>query len=145
MPLQVIHSHQGNAKNQGQALGHINPHQQGSRQPRTVGNGYSLDIFQRGVGLPQGLGNHGHYLDDVLSRGHFGDHPSVAAMYLHLGGDNVGQETPSVLHHGHGRLVAGGLYAQNPHDHSIVARSLRGEGCASSTLQPLSPSAIIAL
>jgi hypothetical protein len=60
----------------------------------------------------------------MLTRSHLGHHASIAGVELDLRGDDVGEDTLSVLHHGCGGLVARAFDTQNTH---LITSVVRGK------------------
>ena len=55
------------------------------------------------------------------ARRHLRHHPTEAFVQVDLGGDQVGAQRETVLHHGDGGFVAGGLDTQGDHEGRTVS------------------------
>lgn len=106
---EMMHRHQGLVCRQGQPLGEIHPDQQRADESRRVGDRHGVDIRESRSRLVQRLANHPADGLRVAAAGDFRHHPAIQLMFLHLGGDDVGQHRPSVHHHRRRRFVAGGF------------------------------------
>ena len=115
---QMVHRDEGQPGGEGQALGEVDPHQQGPDEPRGVGDGDAVQVGEGFAALGQSLPHHPHDGLAVAAGGDFRHHPAVDAVLLDLGGHHRGQNFPTVLHHRGGGLVAGALDPQDQHSAS---------------------------
>ena len=113
----VVHRDQRHAPGIGQGLGEAQAHQHGPDEARGIGDGDGVDVVLGAVGLRQGPLRQGRDDLHMLAGGDLRHHAAVEGVHLRLRGDGVGQDLPSVLHHGGGGLVAGGFKGQNLHSY----------------------------
>jgi len=104
--LDVIDPQQGQPTAQGDTFGRVDTHQEGTRQPWPVGHSHRLQVIPGHPRLTHGLLDDGSDGEDVLAGGHLREDAAVAAVKFYLGGDDVGEDALSVLHHRCRRLVA---------------------------------------
>jgi len=96
-----------------QAFGGGQADQQGTDQTGSIGHGNGVDVGERGVGLGQGLVDHGQDGFDVHARGDFWHNTAILLVYGSLGGDDVGPDLAAVGDDGSSGFIAGGLDAEN--------------------------------
>ena len=92
----MVHSGEGDAQDIGKGLRHRDSHQKRSHEPWTPRHGHRLQIFQAHPGFLQRQFQHHVDVLDVVPGGELRDHPSELLMDRHLGGDDVGQDFPTL-------------------------------------------------
>ena len=115
MGLDVVHRHEGQACCQGQTFGKGEADEKGADQARTACHRDRLDIGKGKARLSERLVVHTVYELGVLPGGDFGHDPAEAGVERHLTRNDIGEE-PNSVEHGHGGIVAGGIYAENDHE-----------------------------
>ena len=113
--LQVVYAEQGQTGGERQPLGGVDADEQRSGETGAVGHGDAVEVGQLDASVLQGPADHGDYGEEMLPGGGFGDDAAEAGVEVRLGGDDVGDYPAAVLDDGDGRLVAGGLDAQESH------------------------------
>ncbi len=111
VPFHVMHADQGNPPGKGYRLGRRQPDQKRPDQPRTAGDGDPLDRRRATPPCSRASSTTTEW-PQVLARGQFRDHPAVAGMDIHLGGDDIGQDLTAVAHNGRGGFVTGCFEAE---------------------------------
>ena len=101
------------ARADGQPFGHRRADHERTRQPRSGGRGKSVDFGQADPGAGQGVREQERQLDQVLTRGGFGDDAAVDPVQVDLRGDLAGEQFVAPAQHGYGGLVAGGFDGQD--------------------------------
>ena len=96
---------------QGQSggFGEIHPHQHRTDEARRVGHGHGVDFLPGKLRLLQRLIREAVNGLDVLAGGNLRYHASVDPVQVHLGGNAVAQDLPSVPDNGHSGFIAGGF------------------------------------
>ena len=105
MAFQMVDPDQRTSQPQRKGFGKAQTHQQRADQPRSVGDGDSVEVAGRQAGFLQGLT---HDRDDsslMIARGQLGHHAPIAQVRSLLGGDYVGTQF-ALDDHGRGRVVA---------------------------------------
>ena len=111
----VVHWNQGHIQGQGSSLGKVHPHQHRANEPRGIGDGNAVHILPLQPRPDQSLVRQAVNGLDVLTGRNFRHHAPVNPVQIHLGGDAVCENPPSVLHQGHSSLVAGGFHGHQYH------------------------------
>ena len=105
----MVHRDQGHPQAVGHGLGEAESHQHGPDEPRGIGDGHGVNVLPGAVGVRQGLFRQGRNHFNMLAGGQLRYHAAVQGVEVCLRGNGIGQHPPSVLHHCHGGLVAGGF------------------------------------
>jgi hypothetical protein len=110
--LQVVRPDEGLSGGEAQRLGHLHTHQQGANEARAGGDGDEVHIVHRLPRPREGLVEDGEHLHQVVAAGQLRHHPTPAPVDVHLGGDDIGEHAPAVLHEGGGGLITRGFESQ---------------------------------
>ncbi len=105
----MVHRDQGHPQAVGHGLGEAESHQHGPDEPRGIGDGHGVNVLPGAVGVRQGLFRQGRDGLHMLPGGDLRHHAAIQCVHIRLGGDGIGQDVPSILHHRHGSFVAGGF------------------------------------
>ena len=115
VPPHMVDRDQRHPQGIGHRLGKAHPHQHRANEPRGIGDGNAVHILPLQPRPDQGLVRQAVNGLDVLTGRNFRHHAPVNPVQIHLGGDAVCENPPSVLHQGHSGLVAGGFHGHQYH------------------------------
>ncbi len=120
MRFEVVDGEEGHVPREGERLGRRHAHQQRTHEAGPVRGRDSVDGADLAVhgpigkpSLDEGLRHHRHDEIDVGAAGDLGHHAPVAGMEIHLAAHHGRQHRGPRLDDGGGRLVTGGLDAQD--------------------------------
>ena len=115
VPFQMVHPDQGRPGREGDGLRGRHPHEQGTDQPRTDGDGNAVEAPEPDTGLVERAFEQRIQRLDVRSSGDLGDDAAVALVEMLLPGDQVRADLGAVFHDRDRRLVARCLDAEGDH------------------------------
>ena len=121
MAPDVVHRDQGHPQGVGHGFGEAQAHQHRADEARGIGHRHRVDILAGAARLPESLLRQGGDGLHVLAGGDLRHHAAVEGVEVRLGGDGVGEDGAAILHHGHGRLVAGGFKGQDLHVFTLLS------------------------
>jgi len=113
--VDVVHADDGQAPRPRIGLGGHEAHHQGADEPRAAGHGDAIEGGAIHPGVIESLGDDRVDQLEMPPGGDLGHHPTIARVEIDLAADDAGEDAVAVLNDGCRRLVAGGLYAQHPH------------------------------
>ena len=113
--LQVVYAEQGQTGGERQPLGGVDSDKQRAGETGAVGHGDAVEVGQLDARGLEGPADHRDDGEEVLPGSRLGDDAPEVGVDVRLGGDDVGDYPTAVLDDGDGRLVAGGLDAQESH------------------------------
>ena len=108
-------------------LGHGAPDQEAADQPRPLGDREAVELGQPEAGdLERAPHDRPHDLE-VPARRQLGDDAAIRGVDVVLGGHDAREHLAAAVEHRGGRLVTGGLDAENDHARVIIGEM--GGGC----------------
>ncbi len=124
--LQVVDRDQRLVVHEGDRLGHGQPNDHATDQPRPGGGGNAVERGERKLRLVHRFGDDGIQRLDMGAGGDFRHHAAESRMLADLRENDIGQDAAVAfrisLHHGGSRFVAGGFDAEDDHRCIICLR-----------------------
>ena len=115
MTPHMVDGDQRHTQRIGGGFGKGHPHQHRADETGRVRHRHSIDVLFRQARVRQRLVRQGGDSLHMLAGGDLRHHAAVQGVHIRLGQNRVGQHLPSIPHHGHRRLVAGGFKGQYVH------------------------------
>jgi hypothetical protein len=120
VPFQMIHAHEGQAAGIGDRLGHGAPDQETADQSRPLGDREPVELGQAQAGdLERPPHDRPHDLE-MPPRRQLGHDTAIRRMDVVLGGHDARQHLATAVEHRGGRLITGGLDAEDDHARAIT-------------------------
>ena len=109
MAPDMVHRDQRHPKAVGHGFGKAQAHQYSPDETGGVGDGHGVNVLPGAAGVRQGFFCQGRDHFNMLAGGQLRYHAAIQSVEVRLRCNGIGQHPPSVLHHCHGGLVAGGF------------------------------------